>query len=89
MDVSSRIVNVIETTEGDKIRYFTLEGVLIGGFDGGIRYVPEVIEKPKERPKGGVIKSQTPHEMQREKDREAESLQTSAGRLAHLKKDVA
>lgn len=89
MDVSSRIVNVIETTEGDKIRYFTLEGVLIGGFDGGIRYVPVVAEKPKERPKGSIVKSPTPHDVQREKDRELQELQTPRGRLNHLKKDVA
>ena len=89
MDVRSSIVNVIETVNGDEITYFTLEGVMIGGFKGGIRIEPEPVEKPKERPKGGVIKSQTPHDVQRERDKEAESLQTAAGRLKHLKKDVA
>lgn len=87
--LKSRIVNVIETRQGDKIEYFTLEGVLIGGFRGGDR-IKSVVEKPKKKTsKGGIIKSPTPHEVKREKAREIENMKTPEGRLANLKKNVA
>ena len=88
-DVASRIVNVIETRQDDEITYFTLEGVMIGGFKGGARVKSKEPEIQKDKPEGGVIKSPTPEQVQRQKDKEAESLQTAEGRLKHLKEDVA
>lgn len=87
--VTSRIVNVIETKNDDEVTYFTLEGVMIGGFKGGNRIKPIIEEPQEDKPAGGVVKPLTPHEVQREKDKEAESLQTPESRLSHLKKDVA
>jgi hypothetical protein len=88
-NVTSRIVNVIETRQDDEITYFTLEGVMIGGFKGGSRVEPKEPEVKKEKPGGGVIKSPNPEQVRRQKDKEAESLQTAEGRLKHLKDDVA
>ena len=87
--VKSRIVNVIETTEGDEVSYFTLEGVMIGGFKGGARVEPSEPQPQREKPDGGIVKPLTPHQVQRAKDKEAESLQTPEGKLQHLKEDVA
>jgi hypothetical protein len=89
MPVTSRIVNVIETTNGDERTYFTLEGVMIGSFRGGARTTPEVTETPKDKPDGGIVKPLTPHQVQRAKDKEAESLQTPEAKLKHLKEDIA
>lgn len=87
--VQSKIVNVIETTQGDEIEYFTLEGILIGGFKGGDRIEP-VAEKPKgKKVKGGIVKSPTPHEVKRQKGKEIEEMGTPEGRLKHLKKNIA
>lgn len=88
-DVTSRIVNVIETRQGDEILYFTFEGLMIGGFKGGTRVEPEQTSPVEERPRGGIIKAPTPEQVQRQKDKEAERLNTAEGRLEHLKKDVA
>lgn len=88
-NVASRIVNVIETRQDDEITYFTLEGVMIGGFKGGSRVESKEPELKKDKPEGGVIKSPTPEQVQRQKDKEAESLQTAEGRLKHLKEDIA
>lgn len=87
--VQSRIVNVIETSQGDEIKYFTLEGLLIGGFKGGARIEPEPVQPRIEKPNGQIVKPPTPQDVQRAKDKEAEGLQTADGRLKHLKKDVA
>ena len=87
-DPQSRIANVIETTIGEDIIYFTLEGVMIGGFKGGVRIEPTQPEPKKERPSGSVVKPMTPHQVRRQRDKEAEALQTPEGRLKHLKDDV-
>lgn len=88
-DVQSRIVNVIETSQGDEIKYFTLEGLLIGGFKGGARIEPEPVQPRTEKPNGQVVKPPSPSDVQRAKEKEADSLQTAAGRLKHLKQNVA
>lgn len=88
-DVTSRITNVIETRQGDAISYFTLEGLLIGSFKGGTRVTPEVTPAQTIRPAGGVIKAPTPEQVRRNQDRDAAALQTTEGRLKHLKEDVA
>lgn len=87
-DVTSKVVNVIETTQGDEVQYFTLQGVLIGGFKGGNRITPDIQEIKKSKPVGGVVTAPTPHQVKRKQDREAEKLQTAEGRLQHLKNDV-
>lgn len=87
-DVTSRIVNVIETKQGDEVQYFTLEGVMIGGFKGGTRTTPEIQEIKKIKPTGGIVTAPTPHQVKRRQNREAEALQTPEGRLKHLKEDV-
>lgn len=86
--IQSRITNVILTTEGDRQTYFTLEGVMIGGFDGGSRVAPKEEVPINLKPDGGVVKSPTPHDVQRDKDRRVESLKTPEGRLKHLKEDI-
>jgi len=88
-NVQSRIVNVIETTQDDEIKYFTLEGLMIGGFKGGARVEPEEPTTPTEKPKGQIVKSPTPSDVQREKERTVEESKTTEGRLKHLKRDVA
>lgn len=88
-NVQSRLVNVIETRDGDDLTYFTLEGLMIGGFKGGVRKEIEQPKRPEKKPGGGVIKAPTPQQVQRQHDREAENLQTAEGRLKHLKEDVA
>ncbi len=88
-NVQSRIVNVIETTQDDEKIYFTLEGLMIGGFKGGIRQTPEVVEITPEKPKGGVITAPTPHEVQRKKDKDIQNMQTPDGRLKNLKENIA
>ena len=87
-DISSRIVNVIETRNGSTITYFTLEGLLIGGFEGGNRVAqPEV--KIADPIKSAVVMPPTPQQIRKQRDREVEKLQTAEGRLEHLKKEVA
>lgn len=88
-EVRSRITNVIETTEGEDVTYFTLEGVMIGGFKGGVRVKPKTPKLKEEKPAGSVVKPMSPADVQREHDREAEKLQTPEGRLDNLKKNVA
>lgn len=88
-DIQSRIVNVIETTQGDEIKYFTLEGLMIGGFKGGIHQEPEEPEPVVEKPKGQIITPPTPSDVRRSKERQVEESKTPEGRLEHLKKDVA
>lgn len=88
-NVQSRIVNVIETTQGDEVQYFTLEGLLIGGFSGGARIEPEPQQPRIEKPKGQIVTAPTPSDVQRERDKEAEKSKTPESRLEHLKKDVA
>jgi hypothetical protein len=88
MNVQSRIVNVIETKQGDEVQYFTLEGIMIGGFKGGNRVASIEEATSSEKPKGGVVTAPSPHEVQRQNDRRAEDLQTPEGKLKHLKEDV-
>ena len=87
--MQSRVVNVIETKNEDEVVYFTLDGIMIGGFKGGVRIKPVEEPTPSEKPKGGVITAPTPHEVQRRKDKDIEAMNTPAGRLAHLKEEVA
>ena len=87
--VKSRIVNVIETSDGEELLYFTLEGVMIGGFKGGSRVEPDAPQPVKEKPDGGIVRPMTPHQIQRQQEREAESLKTPEAKLEHLKNDVA
>lgn len=89
MPVTSRIVNVIETSNEDERTYFTLEGLLIGSFKGGVRVKTSEPQPLHDKPEGGVVRPMTPHQVQRAKDKEAESLQTPEGKLKHLKEDVA
>lgn len=89
MDIQSRITNVIETRSGDEIKYFTLEGVMIGGFKGGIRQEPEEPEPVVEKPKGQIVTPPTPEDVRRSKERKVEESKTPEARLEHLKKDVA
>jgi len=88
-DAVSRIVNVIETKQGDQITFFTLEGVKIGGFKGGTRVEPQPTQETSNQPKGGVIKPMTPHQVQRAHDREAAKLLTPESKIKHLIDDVA
>jgi hypothetical protein len=88
MSIQSRIVNVIETKQDDEVSYFTLEGLMIGGFKGGNRIAPVEEVTSSEKPKGGVVTAPSPHEVQRQNDRKAEDLQTPEGKLKHLKEDV-
>jgi hypothetical protein len=88
-NVQSRIVNVIQTEQGDEITYFTLEGVMIGGFKGGTRQTPELPETPVEKPKGEVVTAPKPSDIKRDKEREVEESKTAEGRLKHLKRDIA
>ena len=88
MSIQSRIVNVIETKQDDEVSYFTLEGIMIGGFKGGVRVEPVQEEFKKDKPEGAVITAPTPHDMQRQKARKIEAMQTPEGRLKHLKEDV-
>lgn len=87
-NVQSRVVNVIETKQGDEVQFFTLEGILIGGFRGGTRTTPDIQEVKKSKPVGGVLTAPTPHQVKRTQDREAQRLQTPEGKLQHLKEDV-
>jgi hypothetical protein len=82
-EISSRIVNVIQTSQGDEVQYFTLEGVLIGIFKGGTRK-PLPDDAPPPAPGSGVITAPTPAEIKLEKERKTEKDMTAAGRLNHL-----
>jgi hypothetical protein len=65
----SKIVSVIETKQGDEVSYFTLEGVLIGGFQGGARIAKkEPKEEVVEEAKSGVVRPPTPQQVREEKD---------------------
>ena len=89
-NVTSRITNVIETIQDDNITYFTLEGVMIGGFKGGVRIEPEQPEPTtKAKPQGGVITSKKPAEVERQKELNAERNNTPENRLKNLKDNVA
>lgn len=88
MDTNSKIVKVIETRFEDVIRYHTFEGILIGEIKGGERQ-PRKEEYPKERKlNSGIVRSKTPQQMRKIKDREAESLKDPKSRLKHLREDV-
>ena len=89
MEIESRLVNVIETRQGEMITYFTLEGLMIGGFKGGSRITPEIVVNKVVKPDGGVVLPPTPHQVQRAKDKQAEELSTPEGKLKHLTDDVA
>lgn len=86
--IESRLVNVIETRQGESITYFTLEGLMIGGFKGGARVEPSEPEHKVDKPAGGVVLPPTPQQVQKQKDRENEELLTAEGRLKHLNEDV-
>jgi fructose-specific phosphotransferase system component IIB len=64
---NAKIVNVIALSEGEAVTYFTLEGLEIGGFDGGRKIVLETQAEPSV-PKGGVITSPNPKEVKRSKE---------------------
>lgn len=86
--IRSRVVNVIETTNDSDVTYFTLEGVMIGGFSGGNRKEPVQPVVQPEKPKGGVVKSRTPEQVRKDQERESEQLLTAEGRLKHIKDSV-
>ena len=68
---NAKITNVIIVTNGEEVTYFTLEGVEIGGFNGGHRIVPDTAPEPEPQPKGGVVTAPKPEAVKRAKEREA------------------
>lgn len=81
--IKARVINVIEVRFGDEISYHTLEGVQIGGLQGGQRVEP-VIEKKEIKPAGGVITSPKPEEIKREQQKEADKLMDVNERLKRI-----
>lgn len=86
-EIYSQVTEVIETTQGTTIRYFTKSGVFIGEIKAGVRTkTPTVQEKKKNFT--GVVKSYTPTQIRRKQDREAASLLNPKNKLQQLKEDV-
>ncbi len=86
--IQSRTVEVIETRQGVNLRYFTTTGIFIGELRAGQRVKPQPEIKEKQH-FSGIIKSYTPAQIRRQKEREAAKLTDPKSRIKHLKEDVA
>lgn len=85
----SRVVNVIETRTGNNVKYFTLEGVLIGELEGGARLPKKNEKAPAPMIRTGIANSLSPKQIRRQKELDAEKLIDPKARAKHLAKNVA
>ena len=69
-------VKVIAVVDGDKVTYFTLEGIEIGTINGGVRETP-VPKKEVSAVKGAVIRARTPEKVRVDNEKKAEKVVNS------------
>ena len=81
-DITSRVVNVIQTTLGGTLIYYTLEGVEVGRVvDGKVQTVTPIV--PNEAPRGGVVTADSPKEVSRKRQKQVDRELSLEERLEH------
>ena len=84
-DITSRVVNVIQTTLGGTLIYYTLEGLEIGRVVDGKAVSPEPTKLVSEVPKSGVVTADSPKEVSRKRQKQVDREMILEERLEYEK----